>query len=89
MIPSYKSFAFDFITLRHIEFPKLPALAKAVNSTVNVDAKIMVLNERDLVVVTSPSNKRTSSESSEILLIDLHSLSSWKRMKIREDMRSG
>lgn len=71
MVPGYKSFAFDFITLRHIEFSKLPALTK-VNSS--VDAKIMVLNDRDLAVVTSPPNKQRekAGNDSEILVMDMH-----------------
>ena len=83
VIPGYKSFAFDYITHRHIEFPKLPIIYR--NAV--VDAKIMVLNERDLVV-SHASRVRRSDENTEMLIIDLHQLSSWKRVKLREDMRA-
>lgn len=83
LIVGYKSFAFDFITHRHIEFPKLPLLNKI---NFSVDAKVMVLNDRDLVVVNSARHKKDGD--SEILVMDMHQLTTWKRLKIREDMRS-
>ena len=54
IISGYKSFAFDFITHRHIEFPKLPLLSK---HSASIDAKLMVLNDRDLFVLNASRNK--------------------------------
>ena len=67
MVAGYKSFAFDFITHRHIEFPKLPLLGKI---SASVDAKIMVLNERDLVLVNASRYKK--DDFSEIFVMDMH-----------------
>ena len=84
MLAGYKSFAFDFITHRHIEFPKVPLMGRT--NSAQVDAKIIVLNERDLVIVNASKYKK--EEFSEIFVMDMHQLSSWKRIKIREDMRA-
>ena len=49
----------------------------------------MILNDRDLIVVhASMQKKKNDDGQSEILSIDLHSLNSWKRIKLREDMRA-
>ena len=48
LVPGFKSYAFDFYTLRHIAFPALqiPVRVREV-----MDWKAIVTNERELVVV--------------------------------------
>jgi len=84
LVPGYKSFAFDYLTLRHIDFPKLPIISRQQTTS---DCKIIVLNERDLVVVNPTRNKKTD-EHTEMLIMDLHSLKCWQCIKLREDMRA-
>ena len=47
----------------------------------------MALNDRELVVMMA-SRQRKSQEHNDMLTIDLQSLKSWHRIKIRDDMRA-
>jgi len=88
LIPSHKSYAFDFFTNKHIEFPGV-ALVSGANQ---LDLKAIVTNSRDLYLfncsrIATHHKERQDKDLSEIYHIDLHTLSEWRRVKVKQDLR--